>query len=145
MECKEICLEGYYIFLKVGCLKMNTVPIKPDNVIIAFIHIAWEWRKKNIEVEMKNHIIMIEVYLAFIGIPSPDLKRNTLSPKRGWLITQLYIFVELRKKHAAAKIIKMVVGKPGIITPARPSPVKNKPKQKYIILGKGICLNINFI
>ena len=145
MECKEICLEGYYIFLKVGCLNMNTVPIKPDNVIIAFIHIAWEWRKKNIEVEMKNHIIMIEVYLAFIGIPSPDLKRNTLSPKRGWLITQLYIFVELRKKHAAAKIIKMVVGKPGIITPARPRPVKNKPKEKYIILVKGICLKINFI
>ena len=145
MECKEICLEGYYIFLKVGCLKMNTVPIKPDNVIIAFIHIAWEWRKKNIEVEMKNHIIMIEVYLAFIGIPSPDLKRNTLSPKRGWLITQLYILAELRKKHAAAKIIKMVVGKPGIITPARPSTVKNKPKEKYIILGKCICLKINFI
>ena len=145
MECKEICLEGYYIFLKVGCLKMNTVPIKPDNVIIAFIHIAWEWRKKNIEVEMKNHIIMIEVYLAFIGIPSPDLKRNTLSPKRGWLITQLYILAELRKKHAAAKIIKMVVGKPGIRTPTRPSPVKNKPKEKYIILVKGICLKINFI
>ena len=145
MECKEICLEGYYIFLKVGCLKMNTVPIKPDNVIIAFIHIAWEWRKKNIEVEMKNHIIMMEVYLAFIGIPSPDLKRNTLSPKRGWLITQLYILAELRKKHAAAKIIKIVVGKPGIMTPTRPSPVKNKPKEKYIILGKGICFKINLI
>jgi len=56
----------------------------------------------------------------------------------------LYIFVELRKKHAAAKIIKMVVGKPGIITPTRPSPVKNKPKEKYIILGRGTCLKINF-
>ena len=87
----------------------------------------------------------MEVYLAFIGIPSPDLKRNTLSPKRGCLITQLYILAELRKKHAAAKIIKMVVGKPGIITPARPRPVKNKPKEKYIILVKGICLKINFI
>ena len=145
MECKEICLEGYYIFLKVGCLKMNTVPIKPDKAMIAFIHKAWEWRKKNIDVEIKNHIIIMEVYLAFIGIPSPDLKRNTLSPKRGWLITQLYILAELRKKHAAARIIKMVVGKPGIITPARPSPVKNKPKEKYIILGKGICLKINLI
>ena len=145
MECKEICLEGYYIFLNVGCLKMKKVPIIPDKAIIVFIHKAWEWRKKNIEVKMKNHIIMIEVYLAFIGIPSPDLKRNTLSPKRGWLITQLYIFVELRKKHAAAKIINMVVGKPGIITPARPSPVKNKPKEKYIILVKGIWLKINFI
>ena len=138
-------LEDNYNFLNVGCLKMKTVPIKPDNVIIAFIHKAWERRKKNIEVKIKNHIIMIEVYLAFIGIPSPDLKRNTLSPKRGWLITQLYILVELRKKHAAAKIIKMVVGKPGIITPARPRPVKNKPKEKYIILVKGICLKINFI
>ena len=145
MECKGIRLEDYYTFLKVGCLKMKTVPIKPDKAMIVFIHKAWEWRKKNIEVEMKNHIIMIEVYLAFIGIPSPDLKRNTLSPKRGWLITQLYILAELRKKHAAAKIIKMVVGKPGIMTPARPSPVKNKPKEKYIILVKGICLKINFI
>ena len=94
---------------------------------------------------MKNHIIMMEVYLAFIGIPSPDLKRNTLSQKRGCLITQLYIFFELRKKQAAAKIIKMVVGRPGIITPARPRPVKNKPKEKYIILEKGICLKLNLI
>ena len=145
MKCKGICLEDYFTFLKVGCHKMKIVPMKPDNVIIVFIHKAWEWRKKNIDVEIKNHIIIIEVYLAFIGIPSPDLKRNTLSPKRGWLITQLYILFELRKKHAAAKIIKMVVGKPGIITPARPSPVKNKPKEKYIILVKGICLKINFI
>ena len=138
-------LEDNYTLLKVGCLKIKIVPIKPDKVMIAFIQKVWEWRKKNIEVEIKNHIIIIEVYLAFIGIPLPDLKRNTLSPKRGWLITQLYIFVELRKKHAAAKIIKMVVGKPGIITPARPSPVKNKPKKKYIILEMGICLKINFI
>ena len=145
MECKGIRLEDYYSFLKVGCLKMKTVPIKPDKAIIAFIHNAWEWRKKNIEVKMKNHIIMIEVYLAFMGIPLPDLKRNTLSPKRGWLITQLYILAELRKKHAAAKIIKIVVGKPGIMTPTRPSPVKNKPKEKYIILGKGICFKINLI
>ena len=144
MECKGRSLEDYYTFLKDGCLKMKTVPIKPDKAMIVFSHRAWEWRKKNIEVEIKNHIIIIEVYLAFIGIPLPDLKRNTLSPKRGWLITQLYIFVELRKKHAAAKIIKMVVGKPGIITPARPSPVRNKPKEKYIILGRGICLKINF-
>ena len=145
MECKGMRIEDYYTFLKVGCLKMKTVPIIPDKVIIVFIHKVWEWRKKNIEVEIKNHIIIIEVYLAFIGIPSPDLKRNTLSPNRGWLITQLYIFVELRKKHAAAKIIKMVVGRPGIITPARPRPVKNKPKEKYIIFGKGICLKINLI
>ncbi len=145
MENKGICLEDYYTFLKVGCLKMKAVPMKPDKAMIVFIHKAWEWRKKNIEVKMKNHIIIIEVYLAFIGIPSPDLKRNTLSPKRGWLITQLYILAELRKKHAAAKIIKMVVGKPGIITPTRPSPVKNKPKEKYIILEKGICLKINLI
>ena len=138
-------LEDNYTFLNVGCLKMKTVPIKPDIVMIAFIHKAWEWRKKNIDVEIKNHIIIIEVYLAFIGMPSPDLKRNTLSPNKGWVITQLYIFVELRKKHAAAKIIKMVVGKPGIITPARPSPVKNKPKKKYIILETGICLKVNYI
>ena len=145
MECKGMRKENYYTFLKVGCLTMKTVPIRPDKAMIVFIHKAWEWRKKNIEVEIKIHIIMMEVYLALIGIPSPDLKRDTLSPKRGWLITQLYILVELRKKHAAAKIIKMVVGKPGIITPARPSPVKNKPKEKYIILVKGICLKINFI
>ena len=145
MECKGIRLEDYYTFLKVGCLKMKTVPMTPDKAIIVFIHKVWEWRKKNIEVKMKNHIIIIEVYLAFIGMPSPDLKRNTLSPKRGWFITQLYIFVELRKKQAAAKIIKMVVGRPGIITPAKPRPVKNKPKEKYIILVKGICLKINFI
>ena len=145
MECKGMRLEDNYTFLNVGCLKMKIVPIKPDIVMIAFSHRAWDWRKKNIEVEIKNHIIIMEVYLAFIGMPWPDLKRNTLSPKRGWLITQLYILVELRKKHAAAKIIKMVVGKPGIITPARPSAVKNKPKEKYIILVKGICLKINFI
>ena len=145
MECKGMRMENHYTFLKVGCLKMKTVPIKPDKAMIVFSHRAWEWRKKNIEVEIKNHIIIIEVYLAFIGIPLPDLKRNTLSLKRGWLITQLYIFVELRRKHAAAKIIKMVVGKPGIITPTRPSPVKNKPKEKYIILAKGNCLKINFI
>ena len=145
MECKGMRIEDYYTFLKVGCLKMKTVPITPDKVIMVFIHKVWEWRKKNIDVEIKNHIIIIEVYLAFIGMPSPDLKRNTLSPNKGWLIIQLYIFVELRKKHAAAKIIKMVVGKPGIITPARPRPVKNKPKEKYIILRKGICLKINFI
>ena len=138
-------LEDNYTLLKVGCLKMKTVPTKPDKAMIVFIHKVWEWRKKNIEIKMKNHIIMMEVYLAFIGIPSPDLKRNTLSPKRGWLITQLYIFFELRKKQAAAKIIKMVVGRPGIITPARPRPVKNKPKEKYIILEKGICLKINLI
>ena len=138
-------LEDNYTLLKVGCLKIKIVPIKPDKVIIAFIQKVWEWRKKNIEVEIKNHIIIIEVYLAFIGMPSPVLKRNTLSPKRGWLITQLYIFVELRKKHAAAKIIKMVVGNPGIMTPTRPRPVKNKPKEKYIILEKDICLKINFI
>jgi len=94
---------------------------------------------------MKNHIIIIDVYLAFIGMPSPDLKRNTLSPKRGWLTTQLYIFVELRKKQAAATIIKMVVGKPGITTPAKPSPVKNRPKEKYIILEKVMYLIINLI
>ena len=145
MECKGRSLEDYYTFLKVGCLKIKTVPIKPDKAMIVFSQRVWEWRKKNIEVEIKNHIIIIEVYLAFIGMPSPDLNRNTLSPKIGWSITQLYIFVELRKKHAAAKIIKMVVGKPGIITPARPSPVKNKPKKKYIILERGICLKINFI
>jgi len=145
MECKGMRMGNHYTFLKVGCLKMKTVPIKPDKAMIVFIHKAWEWRKKNIEVEIKNHIIIMEVYLAFIGMPWPDLKRNTLSPKRGWLITQLYILAELRKKHAAAKIIKMVVGKPGIMTPTRPSPVKNKPKEKYIILGKGICLKINLI
>ena len=37
---KVIYLKDYYTFLKVGCLKMKTVPIKPDNVIIAFIHKA---------------------------------------------------------------------------------------------------------
>ena len=100
-------------------------------VMIAFIHKAWEWRKKNIDVEIKNHIIIIEVYLAFIGMPLPDLKRNTLSPKRGWLITQSYILVELRKKHAAARIIKIVVGKPGITMPTRPSNTKKSPAAKY--------------
>ena len=33
-------IEDYFTFLKVGCLKMKTVPIKPDKVIIAFIHKA---------------------------------------------------------------------------------------------------------
>ena len=94
---------------------------------------------------MKNHIIMIAEYFAFSGMPSPDLNRNTLAPKRGWLITQSYILVELRKKHAAARIIKMVVGKPGIITPAKPSPAKNKPREKYIILEKSMFLKINII
>ena len=131
MECKGRSLEDYYTFLKVGCLKMKIVPIKPDKAMIVFSHRAWEWRKKNIEVEIKNHIIIIEVYLAFIGMPLPDLKRNTLSPKRGWLITQLYIFVELRKKHAAARIIKIVVGKPGITMPTRPSNTKKSPAAKY--------------
>lgn len=124
-------LENNYTFLNVGCLKMKIVPIKPDTVMIAFIHKAWEWRKKNIDVEIKNHIIIIEVYLAFIGMPSPDLKRNTLSPNKGWLITQSYILVELRKKHAAARIIKIVVGKPGITMPNRPSNTKKSPAAKY--------------
>ena len=131
MECKEKRLEDYYTFLKVGCLKMKIVPMKPDKAMIVFIHRAWEWRKKNIEVKIKNHIIIIEVYLAFIGIPLPDLNRNTLAPKRGWLITQSYILVELRKKHAAAKIIKIVVGKPGITMPNRPSNTKKSPATKY--------------
>ena len=124
-------LENNYTFLNVGCLKMKIVPIKPDIVMIAFIHKAWEWRKKNIDVEIKNHIIIIEVYLAFIGMPSPDLKRNTLSPNKGWLITQSYILVELRKKHAAARIIKIVVGKPGITMPNRPSNTKKSHAAKY--------------
>ena len=74
---------------------------------------------------------MIAVYFAFSGMPSPDLKRNTLAPKRGGLITQSYILVELRKKHAAARIIKIVVGKPGITIPTRPSNTKKSPAAKY--------------
>ena len=124
-------LEWNYALLKVGCFKIKTVPIKPDIIIIAFIHKAWEWRKTNIDIEIKNHIIMIAVYFAFSGMPSPDLKRNTLAPKRGWLITHSYILVELRKKHAAAKIIKIVVGKPGITIPTRPSNTKKSPAAKY--------------
>ena len=38
MECKGIHFEDYYTFLKVGCLKMKTVPIKPDKAMIVFIH-----------------------------------------------------------------------------------------------------------
>tara|TARA_Y100000768_G_scaffold313398_1_gene248138 strand:+ start:661 stop:828 length:168 start_codon:yes stop_codon:yes gene_type:complete len=41
------------------------------------------------------------------------------------------MLVELRKKHAAAKIIKMVVGKPGITIPTRPSNTKKSPAAKY--------------
>ena len=124
-------LEWNYALLKVGCFKIKTVPIKPDIIIIAFIHKAWEWRKTNIAIEIKNHIKMIAIYFAFSGMPSPDLKRNTLAPKRGWLITHWYILVELRKKHAAAKIIKIVVGKPGITMPTRPSNTKKSPAAKY--------------
>ena len=124
-------LKGDYALLRVGCFKIITVPIKPDIIMIAFIHKAWEWRKINIDIEIKNHIIMIAVYFAFSGMPSPDLKRNTLAPKRGWLITHSYILVELRKKHAAAKIIKIVVGKPGMTMPTRPSNTKKNPAAKY--------------
>ena len=124
-------LERNYALLKVGCFKIKTVPTKPDIIIIAFIQKAWVCRKINIEIEMKNHIIMIAEYFAFSGMPSPDLNRNTLDPKRGWLITQSYILVELRKKHAAARIIKIVVGKPGITIPTRPSNTKKSPAAKY--------------
>jgi len=40
MECKGRSLEDYYTFLKVGCLKMKTVPIKPDKAMIVFSHRA---------------------------------------------------------------------------------------------------------
>ena len=33
-------LEDNYTFLNVGCFKMKIVPIKPDIVMIAFIHKA---------------------------------------------------------------------------------------------------------
>ena len=39
----------------------------------------------------------------------------------------------------------MVVGKPGITSPAKPRPTSNNPKEKYSILEKSICLIINFI
>ena len=97
MECKGMRLEDNYTFLNVGCLKMKIVPIKPDIVMIAFIHKAWEWRKKNIDVEIKNHIIIIEVYLAFIGMPLPDLKRNTL-PKKGMIDYPIIHFSWATKK-----------------------------------------------
>jgi len=42
MECKGVRMEDYYTLLKVGCLKMKTVPMTPDKIIIAFIHKAWE-------------------------------------------------------------------------------------------------------
>ena len=115
---------------------MKIVPTRPSKTMINFIHKVYVCRKIPNEVDMKNHITIIDVYFAFFGIPWPDLNRNTLSPKRGWLITQLYIFVELRKKHAAAIIIKMVVGKPGITIPAKPRPASNNPEEKYIILDK---------
>jgi len=40
MECKEKRLEDYYTFLKVGCLIMKIVPMKPDKAMIVFIHRA---------------------------------------------------------------------------------------------------------
>jgi hypothetical protein len=40
MECKGMRMGNHYTFLKVGCLKMKTVPIKPDKAMIVFIHKA---------------------------------------------------------------------------------------------------------
>ena len=92
----------------------------------------------NTEVEMKNHIIDIEKYLAFLGIPFPSLNLITLSPKRGWPTTQLYILVELWKKQAAATIMNIVVGRPGITIPTSPKPVNMIPAEKYAIFNTGL-------
>jgi hypothetical protein len=51
--------------------------------MIIFTQGAAAYRKMNTENEMKNHIIDIEKYLAFLGIPFPSLNLITLSPKRG--------------------------------------------------------------
>ena len=124
---------------------MKIVPTRPSKTMINFIHKVYVCRKIPNEVDMKNHIINMEMYFAFIGIPWPDLYCETLSPKRGCLITQLYIVVELRKKQAAAKIINIVVGKPGIMIPIRPNPVRKRPIEKYISLKIGIFFNKIFI
>ena len=87
----------------------------------------------NTEDEMKSHIIDIEKYLAFLGIPFPSLNLITLLPKRGCFSTQLYILVELLKKQAAATIMNIVVGRPGTRIPTSPKPVKRIPAEKYAI------------
>ena len=83
------------------------------------------------------HIVTIDKYFAFFGIPAPSRKRSTWLPKRGWLTTQWYIFVELRKKHPAARIINMVVGRPGTIIPNIPTAVKIIPMDSQTILSAG--------
>jgi hypothetical protein len=69
--------------IKVGCFIIKEVPIIPQTTMIIFTQGATAYRKMNTEDEMKSHIIDIEKYLAFLGIPFPSLNLITLSPKRG--------------------------------------------------------------
>ena len=119
--------------IKVGCFIIKEVPIIPQTTMIIFTQGATAYRKMNTEDEMKSHIIDIEKYLAFLGIPFPSLNLITLSPKRGWPTTQLYILVELWKKQAAATIMNIVVGRPGMTIPTSPKPVNMIPAEKYAI------------
>ena len=83
------------------------------------------------------HMLATEKYFAFLGIPSPFLKRETCSPKRGCLITHWYIFFELRKKHPAARIINIVVGRPGTMMPNIPIPLRTIPMENQKTLSAG--------
>jgi hypothetical protein len=53
-------------------------------------------------------------------IPLPFLKSSTYLPNLGWLINHLYILSEDRKKSIEERIIKGVVGRPGMIIPIAP-------------------------
>jgi len=89
--------------------------------------------------EINAHIVASEQYFAFFGIPLPSLNWSTWLPKKGCLITQWYIFVELRKKHPAARIINIVVGRPGTTMPTIPTPVNTIPMDNQNILSTGEC------
>ena len=117
---------------------MLNLPGAPESAIKYLIQAAEFCRPMKIANIINVHIVTIDKYFAFFGIPAPSRKRSTWSPKRGWLTTQWYIFVELRKKHPAARIIKIVVGRPGTIMPTIPTPVRTIPMDSQTILSAGM-------
>ena len=109
----------------------------PESTIKYLIHAAESGSPMKTANIINAHIVTIDKYFAFFGIPAPSRKRTTWSPKRGWLTTQWYIFVELRKKHPAARIINIVVGSPGTIMPTIPIAVRTIPMESQTILSAG--------
>ena len=90
------------------------------------------------EIDTKKQIKPKAINLAFLGIPLPSRKSLTQFPKYLLLKTQLNNRLELRKKQAAATIIKGVVGRPGTINAINPITVNNSPRASHRTRIKGL-------